>query len=390
MVALKLASAQALLGHDVRVLIYRNGTSGDDAGVLGVGLPGVERVQIHHASEEDWLERLTGRRAGQVASSVVSGECVFHLHGVWERMLLSVARVAQAKARGYVVTPHGMLDPWSLQQSWWKKKLALTAGVRAMLSEAMFLHFLNERERELAGPLGLTAPTEVIPNGIFESEVAALPPPGTFRRAFPVLGDRPYVLFLSRLHYKKGLDVLVDAFERVSGEFPSLMLVVAGPDGGAGEGFRGEVDRRGLRDRVVLTGPLYGELKMAAYAEAAAFCLPSRQEGFSMAILEALGVGVPCVVTQACNFPEVETSGAGVSTPLCAKAFADGMRAVLRDALASPAARAAIGQRGRSLVLSKYTWPRVAEQMLETYVRYTGRTGGSPRHGVAAYPLLVS
>lgn len=150
------------------------------------------------------------------------------------------------------------------------------------------------------------------------------------------------------------------------------------------------VERRGLRDRVVLTGPLYGELKMAAYAEAAVFCLPSRQEGFSLAILEALGVGVPCVVTRSRNFPEVETSGAGVVTPLCAKAVADGMRVVLTDVLASPEARAAMGQRGRALVLSKYTWPRVAEQMLASYVRYTGRSGGSPRRGVAAHPLLVS
>lgn len=366
-IALKIAVAQAADGHDVGMLVYQvPGRQAEVAKLIG-SVPGGDRLRLHEVTAETRWERLTGVAAGRVAGRLAESPCVFHLHGIWEPMLHRAAAAARHARRVHVVTPHGMLDPWSLGQSRWKKRLAMALGVRTMLNRASFLHLGNVDERDLIAPLGLTSPTELIPNGVFEHEVLRLPPAGTFRAAFSAVGDAPYVLFLSRLHYKKGLDLLADAFARIAPQFPDVKLVVAGPEDGAGDDFRRQIGAAGLTGRVILTGPLYGELKMAALHEAAVFCLPSRQEGFSMAITEALGVGVPCVVTRACHYPEVEKSGAGYCTDLSGKAVAAGLADVLR----LPASqRQALGHKGRELVLSRFTWPVVARRAVELYRKY--------------------
>jgi glycosyltransferase involved in cell wall biosynthesis len=114
---------------------------------------------------------------------------------------------------------------------------------------------------------------------------------------------------------------------------------------------------------------VYGDAKWDLLRDAAVFCLPSRQEGFSVGVTEALATGTPCVITEACNFPEVATEGCGAVVPLDADALARGLLDVLRD----PEEARAMGRRGRALVLERYTWPRIAEQMLALYAEVLGR-----------------
>src|SRR5205814_797387 len=135
--------------------------------------------------------------------------------------------------------------------------------------------------------------------------------------------------------------------------------------GGARADFERRVAAVGLGGRVHLVGPLSGRDKWAALAGAACFCLPSRQEGFSMAILEALACRVPVVVSEACHFPEVAESGAGEVVPLDAAAVA----AALGRVLADPEAAGRMGAAGRLLVEGRFTWRRAAERSLETYER---------------------
>src|SRR5439155_13066932 len=155
---------------------------------------------------------------------------VVHLHGIWDPLLFATARAARAVNRPYLVAPHGMLDPWSLRQKRWKKRLALALGWRAMLDRAAALHLLNADEKALIAELGIQAPGVVIPNGVNPDEFDPPPPPDLFRRRLLALGDRPYVLFLGRLHYKKGLDYLADAFRILAARAADAPLVVAGPD----------------------------------------------------------------------------------------------------------------------------------------------------------------
>jgi glycosyltransferase involved in cell wall biosynthesis len=290
---------------------------------------------------------------------------VVHMHCVWEPILPAVAKAARNLNRPYVITPHGMLDPWSLTQKKWKKKLALALGYRRMLDGASALHLLNDDEKKLLAPLGLNAPCEVIPNGIFLDELDPPPDPNLFRSRQSGLNDRPYILFLSRLHYKKGLDLLADAFAGIAAKYPQIGLVVAGPDGGEEHPFRKRIEGLGLTQRTRITGPLYGAEKWSVLAGAIVFCLPSRQEGFSVAILEAMACGKPVVISENCHFPEVAEVAAGRIVPLQANAVEN----ALSDVLSDTAAAILMGQAGRRLVEKRFTWPKVAAQTIALYER---------------------
>jgi glycosyltransferase involved in cell wall biosynthesis len=348
-VAENLAKAQAALGHDVRLGIQ----VGDASQVVPtVTLPPHSFLHLF-------------RRPQTEVIALVQQADVLHLHGVWEPLLAGTARAARNAGRPYVITPHGMLDPWSLSQGKWKKRLALALGFRQMLNGAGALHVLNADEQRLLARLQLNAPCEVITNGIFLDKLDPPPNPALFRSRRPGPGDRSYILFLSRLHYKKGLDILADAFALIAAKHPNVDLVVAGPDGGEEQPFRQRIAQLGLTSRTWITGPLYGADKWSALGGANVFCLPSRQEGFSVAILEAMACSVPVVVSEDCHFPEVADFGAGMVVRLDASAVAAGLDTVLSNA----AAGRAIGTAGRALVEKRFTWPKIAAQTLQMYER---------------------
>jgi len=265
---------------------------------------------------------------------------------------------------------NGSLDPWSLNQSRLKKRLAFLLAFRRLIEGAAAVHLGTEAERELLEPLALRVETRIIPNGIFLEEVDPLPPLGTFRRSFPKLGERRFVLFLGRLHYKKGLDILAEAFARIAERHSDVDLVVVGPNDGARDPFEHQIARFDLLHRVHLMGPLFGNDKYAAIVDAECFCLPSRQEGFSVAILEALACSTPVVISEGCNFPEVMETGAGAVTELD---FAR-VSTALDELLSDPDLRRQQGAAARRLVEKRYTWPTVAEQTLRLYEEVLGST----------------
>lgn len=301
---------------------------------------------------------------GTLAEAVAEADCV-HLHGVWDAILFQAARAARRAGVPYVVTPHGMLDPWSMAQKRWKKRLALALAYRRMLNGAAALVALHDDEANSFQALGLRARRAVVPNGASLEEVDPLPPPDDFRRVVPGLGVAPFVLFLGRLHHKKGLDHLAAAFGLAAIRVPAAHLVVAGPD----EGARGDFERRvaslGLADRVHLVGPLFGQSKWAAFAGAACFCLPSRQEGFSVAVLEALACRLPVVISPACHFPEVESAGAGLVVPLDPVSIGEALTRIISD----QDLRERMGLAGRQLVEDRYTWAKVVGLMAEVYAQ---------------------
>ena len=365
-VAIRLAAAQAALGHDVHLVSYAFRAQEASVTAQMAGVPGRERVHLHPLVDPAPWERLSGGRARKLLGDLMPGVDFVHIHGLWGSLLATAAGVARAAGVPYCFRPAGMLDPWSLRQKRWKKTLALATRYRALLNGAAFLHTLNEDEQTLIQPLRLRSPAIVIPNGIFLAEVQPLPARGTFRGMHPELGDAPLVLFLSRLHPKKGLDVLAEAFARLASRHPAARLVVAGPDDGARAEFQARVTAAGLASRVHLVGPLYGPQKLAALVDATCFCLPSRQEGLSVAILEAMASGLPVVISAACHFPEVAQAKAGVVLPLDAGAFAEALERIIR----APAHAAELGAAGRALVRDRYTWEATASACLEAYHRH--------------------
>ena len=363
-VAACLAAAQAGQQHDVAVLYHSDGAIEARIEKAMGRLPHfahVKRITLPASAGG-----MSGRGLGRHVEKAIANTDIIHMHGVWEPLLRITGRCAQKAAVPYVLCPHGMLDPWCLSQKRLKKRLALMMGYRAMLNGVAFLHTLNRDEARLIEPLRLTPPTRVIPNGVFLEEIEPLPQRGGFYESQPQLAGRPFVLFLSRLHYKKGLDYLADAFAQVAERVEDLQLVVAGPDDGAQQPFEQQVKAAGLEDRVHVTGPIYGPAKYAAMVDAQCFCLPSRQEGFSVAVTEAMACGLPVVITHACHFPEVAEVAAGSIVDEDPTPIADALVHICQD----QTARTEMSAAGRKLVAERFTWNSIARQAVEFYQQF--------------------
>jgi glycosyltransferase involved in cell wall biosynthesis len=362
-VAICLAAAQTQLGNEVHLAYYRDSDPAEFSAAYS-RIPNVHQVRHHSMTPPGRWERLTALGAGKEMRSILPTFDVVHLHEMWHPLLWRSANTARKLGVPYAITPHGMLDPWCLQQKSWKKRLALALGWRHVLDRAAFVHVLNADEGRLLERLRLTGRVESIPNGVDVDELGSVAAEDFFQTACGFPGDRT-VLFLGRLHHKKGLDYLGAAFEILHRRLPDVHLVVAGPDAGAQRPFLRQIARSGLDARVHLVGPLYGDRKRAALCSAACFCLPSRQEGFSIAILEAMACRIPVIVSDPCHFPEVAECGAGYVVAL----DPDKIATALQDVLENRAARQRMGDAGFQLVLSRYTWPKIAEQCIRAYER---------------------
>jgi glycosyltransferase involved in cell wall biosynthesis len=367
-IALRLAAGAASLGHDVTILAYASANQQATEQDIAV-VPGAELFKKQFLPLPGRFERLTASGAKRTLQPILKTFDVIHTHDAWSALSRGSMAMALRQNVPFVLLPNGMFDPWSMQQKRFKKSLVLTMGYRSLLNQALFIHTGNIDEKAGVEQVGITAPTEIIPNGVYRQEFDPLPPGGLFYAAHPELAGKPFILFLSRLHYKKGLDYLAAAFGQIAPRHPQIQLVVAGPDEGAAEPFRRAVAAAGLSERVHLIGPIFSTGRFHALVDCACFCLPSRQEGFSIAILEALACARPVVITTACHFPEVATNGAGEVVPLDAPAIAQALDRMLTD----PARAERMGAAGRNLVLTSYTWPAIAAQLVDAYHRHVMR-----------------
>lgn len=290
---------------------------------------------------------------------------VVHSHGLWSHPSRDARRLAHKARAPLIVSPHGMLEPWAVRRSRWKKRIVGWLYERRNLESAACLHALCRAEAKNMRALGLTNPIAVIPNGVDLTIYNALPDPQAARRLWPELPNRRLLLFLARIHPKKGLPHLVEAWSQLVADFPEWHLVIAGPDS---DRHRAEVERvverLQLTNRVSFTGPVHGDRKLALLAAADLFALPSFAEGLSMAVLEAMASRLPVLITPQCNFDEAVAAGAGVLAEPVADAVAAGLRRLL--ALTHDERRE-MGARAYQLIAGDYIWPRVAEQMIETY-----------------------
>jgi len=360
---MRIAAAQGGLGLNVHVVSYGDPAVEAQIREIGQSIPNFSKIEWHLLPEPDRMEMLFCFKGRRLLRQVLKQASFVHIHGVWEPFLVHASKLARAAKVPYCVCPAGMLDHWSLAQKSWKKKIALRFCYKRMLNNAAFLHVLNVDEVTAIEPLDLRSPKLVIPNGVFSEEFDPLPEKGLFKQEMSLPPDRRYILFLSRLHYKKGLDILAMAFAVICEMYADVDLVIAGPDGGAEDEFMSLVEKFGIEHRVHVVGPIYGQMKIGAMVDAECFCLPSRQEGFSMAITEALACGTPVVITDQCHFPEVSTADAGIIVPVDAVEVAKALAVVLND---SAWARQ-MGQNGRQLVLQQFTWPAIADATLRGY-----------------------
>jgi glycosyltransferase involved in cell wall biosynthesis len=304
----------------------------------------------------------------------IAGADVVHNHSVWMLPTSYACRIAEKLDKPVVFTAHGTLEPWALSHSGRKKRLVGWAFQDRDLHRATCIHVNSRAEVEGIRTYGLKQPIAIIPNGVDAMLLGPLPGREKFERAFPQVAGKRIVLFMGRLHKKKGLELLLRAWPRLVPQFNDWVLVVAGPDNGFETTARQIIRELDLASSVILTGNLQGQSKREALGAADVFVLPSFSEGFSMAVLEAMAARLPVLITPGCNFPEAVEVKAAVCVLPTITAIEEGLCNLLG---LSSQARASIGKRGHQLVASKYSWNHAARQTYELY-RWLIESGPRP------------
>lgn len=381
-----LTRAQADAGHRVFVLTTDALGPGERVTALHETIDGVDVTRIRNRSVA-LRSRLNLSTPAGIASAagrlIREGAIdVVHCHELRTVENLRVAPVAQRLDVPLVVSPHGTLPldtgRGSVKRLWdrllgrrllprFDRVIALTADEAAdarAIWAACSVPLAPER-------------VSIVPNGVHLDDFAALPPGEPFRTRW-TLGEGPVVLFLGRLHERKGAQLLIPAFAQALDAAPEARLVIAGPDEGMLAALRAQTRYLGVESRVVFTGLLDGEDRLAALSAADLFALPAVGEGFSMAVLEALACGLPVVLTPGCHFPEAEQAGAGVVVERAVAPLAGTLRALLSD----PGRRAAMGRAARALVERDYTWSQVVARLDDAYraaiaAKVAGRGGAA-------------
>jgi glycosyltransferase involved in cell wall biosynthesis len=338
-----------------------------------------------------WLERLPataiglgpvsggyGYRRGlpQRLRALALEHDVVIIHGLWQYHALATWRALRCSDIPYFVYPHGMLDPW-FKHSYPLKHLKKWAywpwADYRVLRDARAVLFTSEQERRLARQsFWLYQAQELVvgygtsaPSGDAERQRQL------FMERFPQLAGKRLLLFLSRIHPKKGPDLLIEAFAAMAASDAKLHLVIAGPDQ---LGWQVALQQRaaalGIADRLSWPGMLSGDLKWGAFRSAELFCLPSHQENFGIVVAEALACGLPVAIAKSVNIAsEVSAAGAG----LVHEDTVAGTKIALMQWLAlEPADRALMGQRAAALFRQRFDYGSVAGSLLPMLGRVEG------------------
>jgi len=292
-----------------------------------------------------------------------------HTHAIFSYPVLPAYWACQINKIPYVVTPHGMLEPWALAYKSNKKKLYFSLLEKPAIQKAAIIHLIASVEAENVKNLNLGSPLVVIPNGIHRADFESLPSPEIFYEQFPDTRNKTLIIFLGRIDPKKGLDLLATAFGKVHELFPETHLIVAGQDNiGFLPTAKGYFQAAGCNEAVTFTGMLSGDLKYSALAAARIYVAPSYSEGFSMSVLEGMASGLPCVITTGCNFPEADQVSCIVDIDV------QGITQALIGLLQNPLEAKKMGDRAREFVLENYTWDKVAEKMVSLYSQILNKT----------------
>ncbi|WAR45341.1 glycosyltransferase [Methylomonas rapida] len=289
---------------------------------------------------------------------------ILHSHGLWMYTSIASLKWAESSNKPYIISPHGMLDPWALKNSNLKKRLASFFYEAKHLKNASCIHALCEEEANSIREYGLRNPICIIPNGINtqNNKINSIP---QWRRNIGY--DKRILLFLGRLHPKKGVSELLDALvlTRDSNKLDNWNLVIAGWDQLSHEDFlKDKVKKLGLTEFVHFIGPQFNEDKAECYLCADAYILPSFSEGLPMTVLEAWSYGLPVIMTPQCNLPSGFNKNAAISVNPNAFSIKDGL--INLFGMHNSELRS-MGENGNLLVKSHFSWEFISNQMTDVY-----------------------
>ncbi len=306
----QLTAVASKLGHAAELLITERP---DPAWVAEYSCP------VHYAGPSYLKYGYAPRMVGWLKNNAHRFDAVV-VNGLWQYPGLATWRALRGTATPYFVFTHGMLDPWFNREyplKRVKKLLYWPWAEYRVLRDARAVLFTSEEEKRLArqsfGPY--RANERVVSFGVPEPLADSVAQREAFLQAFPQLRGRRFVLFLGRIHPKKGCDLLIEALAAVRSMDPSLLLVMAGPDQvGMQASLSQLAERLGITAAVIWAGMLRGDVKTGALRAAEAFVLPSHQENFGLAVAESLACGTPVLISNKVNiWREVVEDGAGLA-----------------------------------------------------------------------------
>lgn len=319
-------------------------------------------VQTFAASEGSLGHSAEFNRA--IAGLIAEAD-VLHLHGLWQSQNASAGKAARRAGKPYIMTPHSMMMPWAWRRSWWKKRPIGWLFEHANLRKAARLHALATGEADAMRALGFNPRIETIPNGVWPAEYENAGEPAEILSKFPHLRDKRWLLFLGRISPQKGIVPLLQACLDSASVSSNWHLVIAGPDyRGMRSMIEAAVRRKEMTDRVTFVGTLDRDAVRQVLGRAEIIAQPSLSEGLSMSILEAMAASRPVVISPACNMPEVKTADAGRIVEPRRRNIAAALRELTNI---DQAARRAMGERARKLVVERFNWERLLPQYAAMY-----------------------
>ncbi len=355
-----LAKSSVDLGHEVYVIT----TNVDGPGTLAtpIELPiQVEGVEVRYFPTAFGRRLYRSPQMGQALKALIPEVDLVHIQAVYLWPGYAASRIARRVGVPYVVSPHGMLTPELIaQKSTLLKKAWIRLVERRTLAHAAAIHVTSETEAVGIRQLGLDlAPLRVASHGV---DLPADPPGADeIAAAWHSVPEGRRVLFLGRISWKKGIDLLIEAVARTSG---AVLRIAGNDEEGLTPKLRRLAEQSGVADRTDFSGPVEGARKWALIAGADVMVTPSVNENFGIVVAEALGVGTPVICT-----PDV---GAGWIVaeidPSCVVARdADALAAAIHALLEDPERRGRIGEQGRKIIAARYSWPVIAQRMLGLY-----------------------
>lgn len=368
--------ARKLVELGVEVTVFT--TNADGPGRLEVPLDRdviLDGVKIRYFSVEKPVSYFYSPSLAVAINQRVKHFDLVYISWLYDHPLFAAARACLENDVPYIVSPRGMLDKHAIKmKGFLKKKIYLNLFEKKHLKGATALHYTSHGEQLNAWESGWNDRSFVVYNGINLGDYSALPAPDQMDSLYPHLTGKKVVLFLGRVNYIKGLDLLAMAWPIVMQKVPDAHLVIAGPDDDDyGDKVRGWVREGGCEQNVTFTGMLLGQEKLAALSRADVFVASSWLESFGMAIVEAMACGKPVVITERVNIcREVEDAKAGLVVPCESKCIAEAIVNMLQDLQRSQI----MGRNGRRLVEEKFTWDQAAHCMLKIYQDILGRKIG--------------
>ena len=281
---------------------------------------------------------------------------LIQIQSIWAFHYHKLIKLARELGIPYIITPRGMLEPWSLSQKKWKKRLAWFVYQKNDMQNAACIFTTADMEAQHIRDLGIKVPISVIPNGL-ETD-------GYTCRSTKE-GIKKQVLFLSRIHVKKGIEILIDAWKRLIDDYYGWKLLIVGNgDAEYIETLKQLIIEKGLIDTVSIFDPVFGSAKCQLYHESSIFCLPSYSENFGMVIAEAMSCGVPVITTTNCPWNILNETQTG----WCIDLSVDNLERTLREAMSmNKDSLFEMGQRASKLVYDNFNYKNVAIKTKELY-----------------------